>query len=127
MQRAKIELKYTFSCSAKDLFAALTQPDYLQHWIADRVEFDRKTGLYTFWWGESQESARIVERLNNRYVKWGWEGESRAEGEFVIFKITIDPDDEYVDLYITDYCDEMEVKIVTREWEEQMQRLESLV
>lgn len=127
MDRVKIVMKYSFDCRPKDLFLALTKPDLLESWIAEKVSYDRKTEIYTFRWGESVESARILEQLNNRYLKWGWESDARSDDEYVIFRINVIPDDDWIDLHIEDYCDENEAKILREGWDDQIKRLEALL
>lgn len=127
MERVKLNLKYSFECDPKDLFLALTKPSFLQNWIAERVEFDAVTGVYTFHWGQSNESAKIVEEAKNRFIKWEWVGGDRGEAEYVSFRIEEIDGDVYIDLYIEDFCDSDEEEILSEGWDKQMHRLERLL
>ncbi len=118
-----LELKYSFDCEPRDLFLALTKPEYMRNWLAERVEQDDKTGVYSFHWRNYTESARLVEKIQDRYLKWQWVGGERPNNEFLIFSIDMIPGDVYVDLYILDICEPSEREIMTRGWDKLMDRL----
>lgn len=125
--RTKLSLKYTFCCEPRDLFMALTKPAYLQNWIAENVEFNSRTGVYTFHWTSFSESARITEREDNKFIKWEWTEGDHPEGEYVSFRIDEPAGDEWLDLYIEDFCDPQEEEDVRAGWDQQMERLESIM
>ncbi len=127
MSKRKIEFKYSFRTRPKDLFLALSSPSYLQNWIASKVEFNQQTGVYTFFWTNYKESARVAEKDNNKYIKWEWVSGDRDEGEFVSFRIDQIPGDEFIDLFVEDFCEEGEENALQAGWEKQMKRLEKLV
>lgn len=127
MKRVQLRLKYTFDCMPKDLYLALTKPSFLQNWIAETVEYDNQTQVYTFGWGASQESAHIVESVENHFIKWAWVGKPELGEEHVSFLIEQSPEDGLVDLHIEDFCDENEQRSLREGWEDQMRRLEGLL
>jgi hypothetical protein len=127
MERVKLNLKYSFECEARDLFLALSKPNHLKNWIAPRVLFDGETGVYTFFWGKSSDSARIMEQVSNRFLKWEWVGGDRHPGEYVSFRIVSPPGDSLIDLYVEDFCDQDEEKILHAGWDKQMERLATLL
>lgn len=127
MERVKLELKYSFECEPRDLFMALSKPNHLQNWIAPRVQFDHHTGIYTFFWGKTSDSARIIEQTPNKFLKWEWVGGDRSANEYVSFKIVSIPGDTLIDLHITDFCDPDEEHILHSGWDKQMSRLEILL
>jgi uncharacterized protein YndB with AHSA1/START domain len=122
-----LELKYSFDCEPRDLFLALTKSEYMRNWLAERVEQDEKTGVYSFHWRNYTESARIVEKVQDRYLKWQWVGGERPNNEFLIFSIDMIPGDVYVDMYILDICEPGEREIMTRGWDKLMDRLRVIV
>jgi hypothetical protein len=122
-----LELKYSFDCEPRDLFMALTKPEYMRNWLAERVEQDDKTHVYFFHWRNYTESARIIEKVQDRYLKWQWVGGERPSNEFLIFSIDMIPGDVYVDLYILDICEPNEREIMTKGWDKLMDRLRVIV
>lgn len=127
MANVQLNLKYSFDCDPKDLFIALTKPSYLQNWIAEKVDFNPRSEIYTFHWSDSSESARIIESRQYEFIKWEWIGEERDSLEYVSFRIDDDPEDEYLDLYIEDFCDEFDANSYQEGWNRQMNRLERLL
>jgi len=122
-----LELKYSFDCEPRDLFMALTKPEYMRNWLAERVEQDDKTHVYFFHWRNYTESAKIIEKVQDRYLKWQWVGGERPSNEFLIFSIDMIPGDVYVDLYILDICEPNEREIMTKGWDKLMDRLRVIV
>lgn len=128
MSRVKLHYKYSFRALPKDLFLALTSTSYLQNWIASRVDFDEPTGVYTFHWQNYRESARIAEKEKNKFIKWEWvDSADRGPGEYVSFRITQIAGDEFIDLFVEDFCEDGEEQALGAGWEKQMRRLEKLV
>lgn len=126
--RIKLNLKYTFACTAKDLFLALSKPTYLSNWIADEVEFDSVTGVYTFQWASFSESAKVQDQKRNIFLKWEWiDAEDREDGDFVEFRIDAVKGEEYIDLFVTDFCDSDEERQIKDGWDRQMQRLDKIL
>ena len=127
MARTRLDLKYTFDCDAKNLFLALTTPEYMQNWLAERVVKDDETGVYTFYWRDFAESAVIEIQKPKQYLKWKWIASDREKDDFIEFRIDTIAGDDLLDLYITDFCDQGEEKQVRKGWDKQMQKLESVV
>lgn len=127
MQKVKIKLKYSLRAKPKDLFLALTTASYLQNWVANRVDFDSATGIFTFHWNKYKESARIAEQQVPLFVKWEWVDGSRDAGEFVTYQIVAPPGDDLIDLIVEDYCEANEENAIRSGWEKQFKRLERLV
>lgn len=127
MERVKIEMKFSFGCKAKELFLALTRPELLEGWMADKVTYIHKSDSYAFHWGDSIEHDSIVEQQANRFLQWSWESETRSKDEHLTFRINVIPDDDWIDLHIEDYCDANETKILKEDWDDQIKRLSSLL
>lgn len=127
MIKEKIQMKYSFRAKPKDLFICLSNPSFLQNWIAPQVKFDEETGLYTFIWQRYKESAKIIEKANNKFIKYEWVGGDRQEHEYVSFRIDQIPGDEWIDLYVEDFCEPSEKKSLLSGWEKQIRRLEILL
>lgn len=126
-KRIYLKLKYSFDCDERDLFLALTKTPYMQNWLAEKVDFDEKTGIYTFHWRFYSESAKISEKVQNRYLKWDWVDAERGPRDFIAFSIHAIPGDDYVDMYIYDICEEDETETMKQGWDKLMNRLQLLL
>ena len=129
MDKIKLELKFSFKTTRKDLFLAITKPHHLQNWIAEKVELDQTLDIdiYTFHWREYSESAKIEEMETNQFVKWVWIEGDHEEGEYVSFRIEEVKGDEYLDLHIVDFCEPSEERDLREGWDKQMTRLEQVL
>lgn len=128
MTRKHIELKYTFTCDPVDLYFALHKPDVLSNWMAEKVEFDEMSGVYTFHWSDFSESIRIIDQNDaQRTLKWDWLDNDYTEHEFTQFRVGDADDSWYVDLYIDDYCDEFDEELQRTDWDKHMKRLSRLL
>lgn len=127
MTREKLELKYSFNCNARDLFLAITQPAYLQNWMADQVKYDEPLQTYTFRWENFTEDAKVVKIIQDHELKLVWLGEGRKPSEYLHFRIATFPEDDLIDLMITDFCDPEESKQIRSDWNDQMDELERLL
>jgi hypothetical protein len=99
----------------------------MRNWLAERVEFDEATGIYTFYWRHFSESARIMEKVTERYLRWQWVGVERPNNEFLVFSIDLIPGDVYVDLYVIDICEPGEETNMINGWNKLMDRLRVIV
>ena len=129
MNRLKLELKYTFNCSPINLFYALYQPQTLKNWMADRVEYDESTHTYTFYWAGFPETARLIEKDEDKlFLKLEWQNDQAMNNqEYLSFQVGEPDDDWFVDLFIEDFCDSNEVDVQREEWDQQMGRLKKLI
>jgi activator of HSP90 ATPase len=124
MPRERIELKYTFNCDPYDLYYALHKPEILANWLAEKVEFDESTGIYTFIWSDFSESARLIEKDEARFfLKWKWVEGDHEPQEYISMRVGEPDEDWYVDLYIEDYCERGEEGLFRENWDAQMIRL----
>jgi uncharacterized protein YndB with AHSA1/START domain len=113
MARVKIDLEYIFRASPAIIYTFVTTSECLVRWYCDEV--DITNDLYKFYWEGSNQTAYIVDDI---------------EEERVRFKITDAPnDDEYLEyrmyksevtnetiLEITDFCDDDEVGEIKDLW-----------
>ncbi len=94
--------------------------------MAEEVEFDENSGVFTFHWTHFTESARITDRKPDSYLRWEWVDGDHFDGEYVSFRID-EPGDDWLDLYIEDFCDADNEKEVRAAWDTQVKRLESIM
>lgn len=125
MTKHPIFMSYLFRCKINDLFFLLHKPEALQNWLAEKVIYDSKKKLYTFFWSNFQEMAELTEMdEKNHILAWEWVGEGRDRGEFIRFQVAASDEGDYTtELIIEDYCsleDEMEYR---KRWDKLIHRL----
>lgn len=123
-EKVKIELEYLFKTSPKILDNMIGTPSGLSEWFADDVNV--KDDIYTFFWDDSEEKARVLTRKNGSKIKFQW---LKDEGTDVFFELKIEIDDmtNAVIFQITDFADADEVDETKRLWEHSINDLKSVI
>lgn len=67
---SKVELEYTVNSSANIVFQRLCTPHGLSEWFADDVNL--RGNIFTFIWDNTSRKAELVERKENKFVKFRW-------------------------------------------------------
>ena len=98
-------LEFPIRSSIKVLYKRLSTPSGLSEWFANDVNI--KNGVYTFYWDGSEQSAKLVTKKENKFVKYKWIDSDEAEDYFE-FKIVVDDMTSDVSLLITDFADDEE-------------------
>ena len=122
--KIKIELEYPIKTSTKILYNCLSTPSGLSEWFADDVNI--KDDSYTFIWDGSEETAKLLTKKNNDFVKFRWE-DDESEDYFFEFAIKIDSITKDVALVITDFVEEDEVEESKMLWDNQVNELKSTI
>jgi len=63
-------LEFPVKCSPVILYEFLLNPSNLQEWFADKV--DERDGIYIFSWNGSEERAELLEKEENKFVRFHW-------------------------------------------------------
>ena len=98
-------LEFPIRSSIKVLYKRLSTPSGLSEWFANDVNI--KNGIYTFYWDGSEQSAKLVTKKENKFVKYKWVDSDEAYDYFE-FKIFVDDMTSDVSLLITDFADDEE-------------------
>ena len=98
-------LEFPIRSSIKVLYKRLSTPSGLSEWFANDVNI--KNGIYTFYWDGSEQSAKLVTKKENKFVKYKWLDSDEADDYFE-FKIVVDDMTSDVSLLITDFADDEE-------------------
>ena len=98
-------LEFPIKSSIKVLYKRLSTPSGLSEWFANDVNI--KNGIYTFYWDGSEQSAKLVTKKENKFVKYKWVDSDEADDYFE-FKIVVDDMTSDVSLLITDFADDKE-------------------
>ena len=114
-------LEFPIRSSIKVLYKRLSTPSGLSEWFANDVNI--KNGVYTFYWDGSEQSAKLVTKKENKFVKYKWVDSDEADDYFE-FKIVVDDMTSDVSLLITDFADnEEDFEEAKLLWETQVDNL----
>lgn len=120
--RVKVELEYPVKASPTMLFPFLSTPSGLSEWFCDDV--NSRGEDFTFFWGDSEEAARVVRKKADRYIQFRWMNDVESgEKYFFEFKIEVDELTKDVSLIVTDYAEEDEVEESRLLWHSQITEL----
>lgn len=111
-KRVRIDLEFIFRASPTIVYNFVTTPACLVRWYCEEV--DITNDIYSFYWSGSNETAILVDDIEDERVRFQWEDADDEEYlEFRMYKS--DVTNETV-LEITDFCDEDEVQEVRDLW-----------
>ena len=115
-KKVSFSIEYDIQASPQLLFQYLSTPSGLSEWFSDDVNY--RGEKYTFFWGDSEEYARVLTKKSNEKIRFQWiNGESDEEDYFFEFKIQMDEITKDVSLIITDYADEDELEEAKLLWD----------
>jgi len=124
--KIQIQLEYTVNCSPKVLFNRLSTASGLTEWFADDVRV--KGNLFTFIWGDTNQSAEKKLHRENKMVRYEWVGDDMDKDESY-FEFVINQDDltNDVSLTIVDFAEKDEIKETSNLWDTQISKLKHLL
>jgi len=121
----KYSIEIPINSSVNVLYKRLSTPSGLAEWFADNVNL--KNNVFTFFWDDSDQSAKILKKKSNKFVQFKWLDDEEKES-FFEFKIQVDEMTSDVSLIITDFAeDEEDQKEQTMLWEQQIQNLKMAI
>lgn len=101
-------------------------PSGLAEWFCDDVNI--KKDVHVFIWDGSEESARLVTKKRDEYIKFRWlEDEEDNLATFFEFRIKIDALTGDTAIVITDFAEEDEVDDAKVLWSAQIDRLKQVL
>jgi hypothetical protein len=104
----------------------VSTPSGLAEWFCDDVNI--KKDLHTFLWEGSEETARLISKKRDEFVKFKWlEDEDDGLSTYFEFRIKIDSLTGDTALVITDFADEDEVDDAKELWEAQVDKLKRVL
>ncbi len=112
-------LEYPVRCSPTILYEFLATSNGLQEWFADKV--DDKNELFVFNWGGSVEKAEVLEREQDRVIRFHWI--NSPANEYFEFKIEKTEVSNQTILIISDFADKSELKDQKQLWDYQIKEL----
>jgi uncharacterized protein YndB with AHSA1/START domain len=121
----KYSIEIPINSSVNVLYKRLSTPSGLAEWFADNVNL--KNNVFTFFWDDSDQSAKILKKKPNKFVQFKWLDDEEKES-FFEFKILVDEMTSDVSLIITDFAeDEEDQEEQTMLWEQQIQNLKMAI
>ena len=121
--KVKINLEYIINCSPKVLYNRLSTASGLTEWFAEDVRVKGKQ--YTFIWDESQQTAEMTLRKEDRLVRFNWVDDDNED--YFEFRISRDELTGDVSLLITDFAEEDEVDETRGLWDSQVADLKHVL
>lgn len=122
--KKKYELEYTINSSPRVLFNRLSTPGGLAEWFADDVNL--RGEVYTFFWDKSEQKAEVLQKKDNKYIRFHWLNEE-DESSYFEFRLTQDELTGDVSLMITDFADEDEKDDAIDLWDTQIAELKHVI
>lgn len=118
MKIIKVVLEYELNCTPQSVYRALSTPEGLRDWFAEKVDvFDSR---YTFYWNKTPSKARVTDSKENVFIQFQWEEDPKRTFEFRIDQHELTRD---ISLIITDIVDEHDYEDTVRLWNIQVDKL----
>lgn len=118
-KKQQYTLEYPVRCSPAILYDFLSNPTGLQEWFADKV--DEKDGIYSFSWNGSEETAELLDREAEKFIRFHWSHAPKEE--FFEFSIEKSEVTNQTILVIKDFADKKEIKDQSLLWQHQVKEL----
>ena len=121
-EKVKFQLEIPLNSSKGVLYNCISTPSGLAEWFCDDVNI--KKDVHIFFWDGSEESARMISKKKDDFVKFRWL-EAEEEGEDTFFELRIRVDDLTGEnsLLVTDFADDDEVEDAQDLWHAQVNKL----
>ena len=125
-EKVKFQLEIPLNSSKGVLYNCISTPSGLSEWFCDDVNI--KKDVHIFFWDGSEESARMISKKKDEFVKFRWlEAEDEGEDTFFEFRIRVDELTGENALVITDFADDDEVEDAQDLWHAQVDRLRQVL
>lgn len=82
----RVELEFTINTSPHILFNRLSTPSGLSEWFADDVNLSGK--IFTFFWENTQQKAELLEKKENKSIKFRWIKDGVNPKNFFSFRLS---------------------------------------
>jgi uncharacterized protein YndB with AHSA1/START domain len=112
-------LEYPVRCSPAILYEFLSTSSGLQEWFADKV--DDQDGIFSFSWNGSDETAEVVEKEEEKFIRFHWSHAPKEE--FFEFSIEKSEVTNQTILVIKDFAEKRDIKDQSMLWDHQVKDL----
>ena len=118
-KKIKYTVEYPVRCSPAILYEFLSSSAGLSEWFADKVE--ESDGIYDFTWSGSSETAEVLEKEENKFIRFHWVG--APKDEYFEFSIEKSEVTNQTILVIHDFAEKKDIKDQSQLWETQVKDL----
>lgn len=126
MDKERFQVEHPINSSKGVLFNMFSTPSGLAEWFCDDVNI--KKDVHTFLWDGSEESARLVTKKRDEFVKFRWiEDEEEGLSTFFEFRIKIDDLTGDTAIVVTDFAEKDEIDDAKELWSAQIDRLKQVI
>ncbi|HQV55342.1 MAG TPA: START-like domain-containing protein [Chitinophagaceae bacterium] len=119
MSKQLYTLEFPVRCSPTILYDFLATPAGLGEWFADKV--DEKENIFYFGWNGSFETADVVEKEEDKFIRFHWV--TAPKDEYFEFRIDKSEITNQTILIITDFAEKKEIKDQSNLWDFQVKEL----
>jgi len=123
--KKKIILEYTINSSSRVLFPRLSTPGGLSEWFADNVNINGNQ--YSFFWEGTEQKADIIQRKENKYIRFRWAESDDPEVHWFEFRINTDELTGDTALIITDFVEDEDRESTIELWNSQVSKLKHVI
>jgi uncharacterized protein YndB with AHSA1/START domain len=118
-KKIRYTTEYPVRCSPVILYEFLSTSSGLQEWFADKVS--DSDGVFNFTWSGSTENAEVLEKEENKYIRFHWE--ESPKDEYFEFRIEKSEVTNQTILVINDFAEKKEIADQSLLWESQVKEL----
>ena len=122
--KKKFELEYAINTSPRVLYNRLSTPGGLAEWFANDVNLQGV--IYTFIWENSEQQAEVIQRKDNKYIRFRWV-EDEDKDSYFEFRLNQDELTGDVSLMITDFAEDDETTDAVDLWDTQIAELKHVI
>jgi len=123
--KKKLILEYTINSATKVLFPRLSTPGGLSEWFADNVNINGS--YYSFFWDDTEQKAEIIQRKENKYIRFRWVESEEPETHWFEFRINTDELTGDTALIITDFAEDEDKDSTIELWNSQIAKLKHVI
>lgn len=102
----RVELEFSINTSPHLLFNRLSTPSGLAEWFADDVNLSGK--VFTFIWENTQQEAELIEKKENKSLKFRWVKEGANSKNFFSFRLSPQDLGKEISLQVIEQLDDNE-------------------
>ncbi len=102
----KFEIEFPIHASPYIIYSFISSPAGLSEWFAENVNV--RNDEYTFLWDGSQQTATLLSKKENTFMKFRWNDE--PDFTFFEFRIVVDEITQDVAFWVTDFAEDEKSK-----------------
>jgi uncharacterized protein YndB with AHSA1/START domain len=125
LMKKKIVLEYSLNSSPRVIFPRLSTPGGLSEWFADNVNINGNQ--YSFYWDKSEQKADIIQRKENKYIRFRWADSKEPDVHWFEFRLSTDELTGDTALIVTDFAEDDDKDSIVDLWNSQVSKLKHVI